>query len=54
MVIMNERLNFELIFKILINPSLNNSMWLVVVVLDRVALECRPTFAPNMRGCDKD
>lgn len=54
MVIMNERLNFELIFKILINPSLNNSMWPVVIVLDRVALECWSTLAPNMRGCDKD
>lgn len=48
MVIMNERLNFELIFKILINSSLNNNMWLVVIVLDRVALECWSALAPNM------
>lgn len=53
MVIMNERLNFELIFKILINPSLNNSMWPVVIVLDRVALECWSTLAPNMRVVTK-
>lgn len=45
---------FWINFKILINLSLNNSMWPVVIVLDRVALECWSTLAPNMRGCDKD